>query len=160
MFRFWYRFVGRSLSLINSGHGDLAYNSIEEGLDQFMGEAFEQICLEYLWRQNGSGSLPFDFTEAGRWWGGNPKTKRESEIDIVAHDGGDNGLFCECKWSDRPVGTDVLEAVDDSARLPQFAAMRQRHIAIFAKSGFTKECQKAAGARKDVWLVSLSDILK
>jgi AAA+ ATPase superfamily predicted ATPase len=158
MFRFWYRFVARSLSLVNFGRPEIAYRIIDENLNQFMGEVFERICLEYLWLQNGSGSLPFDFTEAGRWWGGNPKTKTESEIDILAHDG-TNGLFCECKWSDRQVGTDVLAALDNLAILPQFSALRQKHTVLFAKKGFTEACVEAAACRSDVILVTMAELL-
>jgi AAA+ ATPase superfamily predicted ATPase len=160
MFRFWYRFISRNLSLINSGKADIAYRNIESGLDLFMGEAFERICLEYLWQINGTGKLPFDFTNAGRWWGGNPKVITEAEIDILAHDDNDHALFCECKWSDNPVGIDILEAVDMLTHLPQFSEFKQKGIMLFSKSSFTEDCVQAAETRGDVQLVSLPEMLE
>ena len=159
MFRFWFRFVGRSLSLINSNRPEIAFKLVEDGMGQFMGEAFEKICLEYLWLANGSDRLPFSFTEAGRWWGGNPKTKAEAEFDILAHDGKACALFCECKWSDRQVGEDILAQLSEKALLPQFSELPSKHIALFSKSGFTKGCQQAAAAKGNVSLVSLDEML-
>ncbi|MDR2108447.1 MAG: ATP-binding protein [Coriobacteriales bacterium] len=159
MFRFWYRFVARSLSLVNSNRPELAYKAVEEGLEQFMSEAFERICLEYLWRVDGADKLPFVFTEAGRWWGGNPLAQKESEIDILAHDGAKSALFCECKWSSRKVGEDVLEELAAKTLLPQFSALSKKHLALFSRSGFTQRCQKAAAAQGNVVLFSLEDII-
>jgi len=160
MFRFWYRYVARSLSLVNSNHPDLAYAQVEGSIEQFMGEAFERICLEYLWLENGFDSLPFAFYEAGRWWGNDFAKKQEAEIDILAHDNERQGLFCECKWSSNKIGEDVLEGLMRKAALPQFSALPNRHYILFSKSGFTAGCQKAAASTMGVNLVSLQDMLK
>lgn len=159
MFRFWYRFVARSLSLINSNRPEIAYRAVEEGLGQYMGAVFEQICLEYLWHVNGRGVLPLDFAEAGRWWGANPITKSDAEIDILAYDGDKHALFAECKWSTTKVNEAVLEEISEKALLPQFARVKQKSVALFSKSGFTKACEQAAGKRDDVLLVSLKEML-
>jgi AAA+ ATPase superfamily predicted ATPase len=158
-FGFWYRFIPRNLSLIASGHPEIAYRYIEENLDKYMGPVFEQICLEWLWRHNGTNDLPLVFTDAGRWWGGNPLTKRESEVDIVAHNDTGKALLCECKWSINPVGIDVLEHLEDIAEIPHFQKYSTKSFCLFSRSGFTAACLDVAAARSDVFLVSLEDML-
>jgi len=52
-------------------------------LNQYIGTCFEEICLQYMIHENNNGELPFVFTRSGRWWGNNPKTKSQEEIDLV-----------------------------------------------------------------------------
>jgi AAA+ ATPase superfamily predicted ATPase len=159
MFRFWYRFIPYCASLINAGRAEQAYTYIAENLEQYMGQVFEQICLEWLWRVDGSDALPFTFEEAGRWWGANPATKAQAEVDIVAYNGKGEALFGECKWSTNKVGTDILETLEEKATIPSFAVYKKRSYCLFARSGFTKACEEEAAARDDVFLVSLADML-
>ena len=158
MFAFWYRFMPRSLSLVNSGNAEAAFTYIEENLDQYMGSVFEQICLEWLWRVNGSDVLPIRFEEAGRWWGGDPRTKSSAEVDILAYNDRKEALLCECKWSTSAVGTDILGALDDLSQIPYLAGYSKRHLCLFSRSGFTGACREAAKARDDVLLITLDDM--
>jgi AAA+ ATPase superfamily predicted ATPase len=159
MFRFWFRFMPRNLSLVNSNRPEIALRYIEDNLEQFMGQTFEQICKEYLWRLNGTGELPFDFVDAGRWWGGDAQKKIERDIDLLAHDDAEQGLFCECKWSSARVGENILVNLQERSRLPQFSGLAQKHLMLFSKSGFTANCARQAAAIGNVSLVSLEEIL-
>jgi AAA+ ATPase superfamily predicted ATPase len=159
MFGFWYRFIPQALSLVNAGKGELAYPAIEKDLDQYMGGVFERICAEYLWELNGGDRLPFVFKEAGRWWGGNAVRKQAAEIDIIAHDGDSAALFVECKWSRNSVGVDVLQDLAEKSELPQFARVVEKHLALFSRSGFTKDCKEQAARMGKVQLVTLKDML-
>ena len=69
-------------------------------------------------RRNNASSLPFLFTHSGRWWGGNPKTKGQEEIDLVfsSHDG-KNALFAECKWRGEIDDVAVLKALIEKSEL-------------------------------------------
>jgi len=75
MFRFWYRFVYKNISKIGLGLGGQVYDDIKDQIPDFMGEVFEQICNEYMWKTK----LPFSASEIGRWWGNNPIKKAEQE---------------------------------------------------------------------------------
>lgn len=68
---------------------------------------FEQVCAEWLWRQNAQGNLPVFFDTLGRWWGSDPSTKREEEIDVVGVDEKSLALAAECKWRNEPLGESV-----------------------------------------------------
>lgn len=82
MFRFWFRFVPENSSIIARGAADLAYKRIEPHLPDYMGKVFEEICKQYLWRLLLNGESPVEFKDLGRWWGNDPVTRTQTEIDI------------------------------------------------------------------------------
>lgn len=156
MFRFWYRFVPENTSLISRGAADLAYSRIAPELSAYMGGVFEEICKQYLWRLLLAGKCAVSFTELGRWWGTNPKTRTQEEIDIMGTDK-DSALFGECKWTNDKVDLGVLETLVERSNLFHFG---KTHFYLFSKSGFTKGCIDKAAALGNVSLVSYGDMLR
>ena len=156
MFRFWYRFVPENTSLISRGAADLAYSRIAPELSAYMGGVFEEICKQYLWRLLLAGKCAVSFTELGRWWGTNPKTRTQEEIDIMGTDK-DSALFGECKWTNDKVDLGVLETLVERSSLFYF---KRTHLYLFSKSGFTKGCIDRAAELGNVSLVSYGDMLK
>ena len=156
MFRFWYRFVPGNTSLISRGAADLAYSRIAPELSAYMGGVFEEICKQYLWRLLLAGKCAVSFTELGRWWGTNPKTRTQEEIDIMGTDK-DSALFGECKWTNDKVDLGVLETLVERSSLFHFG---KTHFYLFSKSGFTKGCIDKAAELGNVSLVSYGDMLR
>lgn len=156
MFRFWYRFVPGNTSLISRGAADLAYSRIAPELSAYMGGVFEEICKQYLWRLLLAGKCAVSFTELGRWWGTNPKTRTQEEIDIMGTDK-DSALFGECKWTNDKVDLGVLETLVERSSLFHF---KRTHFYLFSKSGFTKGCIDRAAELGNVSLVSYGDVLR
>ena len=156
MFRFWYRFVPENTSLISRGAADLAYSRIAPELSAYMGGVFEEICKQYLWRLLLAGKCAVSFTELGRWWGTNPKTRTQEEIDIMGTDK-DSALFGECKWTNDKVDLGVLETLVERSSLFHFG---KTHFYLFSKSGFTKGCIDKAAELGNVSLVSYGDMLR
>lgn len=156
MFRFWYRFVPGNTSLISRGAADLAYSRIAPELSAYMGGVFEEICKQYLWRLLLAGKCAVSFTELGRWWGTNPKTRTQEEIDIMGTDK-DSALFGECKWTNDKVDLGVLETLVERSSLFHF---KRTHFYLFSKSGFTKGCIDRAAELGNVSLVSYGDMLR
>jgi AAA+ ATPase superfamily predicted ATPase len=153
MFRFWYRFVPQNAAQINSGAGERVYESIERHISHYMGEVFEEISKQYMWKENIAERLPFYFRDAGRWWGTNPIKKSEQEIDIIAYDE-TQAIFCECKWSNEPVGNSVLESLIEKSMMFNY---RDKYYFLFSKSGYTDECAKTAG--KNIKLIDFKDMI-
>lgn len=154
-FRFWYAFVFRNRSLIERGLGSLLYEERVKGqLSQFMETVYETISLDYLFTQKGRKCLPFIPEKIGRWWGNNPLTRREEEVDIVAT-GQDEILFCECKWQNQKVDCSVLS--DLVAKSAHFA-YKQKHYALFSKAGFTDGCREQANTLENVALISFEEM--
>ncbi len=159
MFRFWYRYVFANRSLIETG----AQNAVMEkriipDYYSYMGLVFEKICRDYLLYQNAQGNLPILFTEIGRWWGTNPETREETEIDLVARDG-KNYLICECKWRNEKLGLSVLEDLRKKADV--FNKNRNTtYYVLFSKSGFTDAVIEEAQKDDSILLVSLEMLMK
>lgn len=156
MFRFWYRFVPENTSVISRGAANLAYKRIAPELSAYMGGVFEEICRQYLWKLLLEGKCAVNFSDLGRWWGTNPKTRTQEEIDIMGTDK-DSALFAECKWTNEKVDLSVLETLAERSNLFQY---KQKHFYLFAKTGFTKGCMDMAAEMGNVALVAYSDMLK
>lgn len=156
MFRFWYRFVPENTSIISRGAVDLAYSRIAPELSSYMGSVFEDICKQYLWKLLLEGKCAVNFTDLGRWWGANPKTKSQEEIDIMGTDK-DTALFAECKWSNEKVDLGALETLVERSTLFSY---KKTHFYLFAKTGFTKGCIDRANKMGNVTLVTYENILK
>lgn len=133
MFLFWYRFVRPNTTAIAMGTGEFLYTEyIKPQINSFMGNIFEDICRQYLYRPDVYQSLPFFFGKLGRWWGTNAAKKREEEIDIVAL-GEDKMLFGECKWRNGKVDACVIQTLLERGEL---FACPEKYYFVFSKSGF------------------------
>ncbi len=156
MFRFWYRFVPENTSIIARGAADLAYKRIEPQLSNYMGAIFEDICKQYLWKLLLDGNCVINFTELGRWWGANPKTRKQEEIDIVGIADKNSALFAECKWTNEKVDVGVLEKLIERSEL--FPHQNKQYY-VFAKTGFTKACEIMAKNLGNVSLIAYMDMI-
>jgi AAA+ ATPase superfamily predicted ATPase len=156
MYRFWYRFVPKLTSMIESGQEHIYRNKVEQFVPVFMGHVFETVCMQYLTRLAVKEKLPFAFEKIGRWWGSNPMTKKAAEIDIVASSATDNAVIVgECKWLKEEVGMDTYALLRErSALLP----IHDVHYFIFSKSGFTEGLKKEAELNNRLTLVGLEDL--
>ncbi len=157
MFRFWYRFVPENHSLISRGAAELAYKRIEPHLSDHMGKVFEEIGKQYLWKLLLSGQSPVEFKELGRWWGTDPSTHSQTEIDIMGVQDKDTALFGECKWTNEKADVGVLETLIRRSRIFHYQNV---HLYLFAKNGFTKSCMEAADKMGNVTLVRYKELLE
>lgn len=156
MFRFWYRFVPENTSIISRGATDLAYKRIAPELPSYMGGVFEEICKQYLWKLLLEDKCAVNFSDLGRWWGTNPKTRTQEEIDIMGTDK-DFALFAECKWTNEKVDLGVLETLVERSNLFNY---KKKHFYLFAKTGFTKGCIDKAVEMGNVTLVTYDEMVK
>lgn len=143
MFRFWYTFVSKNISLIEAGYADIVLKQVEQGLSDFLGPAFEQLCQQYLWNHmTDENIVPEYFRRLGYWWGNDKKQKKQVEMDIVGISI-DNlaGFFGECKWRNEPISKSILETLIYRSSLFSYP---KKYYYLFSKTGFTDECQKLA----------------
>ena len=97
-----------------------------------------------------------EFSSLGRWWGNDPKEKRQAEIDILAEQDKNTALFGECKWTNEKVGLGVLETLIN--RSEPFPYKNVQYY-LFAKTSFTKGCIDRANEMGNVTLVGYEDIV-
>jgi len=139
MFRFWYRFIPENNSLIESRMADYIWDKkIKILLDQYMGYSFEIIAKEFLIEKNKKLELPFVFENIGSWWGNNPVTRQQEEIDLVAFTKNEI-LVGECKWCNENMGINQLETLKRRGNI--IRQNRKIYYIMFSKTGFTKELE-------------------
>lgn len=158
MFRFWYRYVFANRTLIETGAQQAVWlKRIEPDYNSYMGLVFEKVCMDYLIVKNAEGELPILFTRIGRWWGTNPATHGQEEIDLVANDGKDY-IFGECKWRNEKLDLPVLRELKAKADL--FSRSRNNtYYVLFSKSGFTEAVINEAESGSSILLVDLNKIM-
>ena len=141
MFRFWYRFVPKNMSLIKGGMASRIWRDVARDIPSFMGKVFEDICRQWLEQQNQARRLPASFVEFGRWWGYDPVWKSDTSLPIVAYADESHAIFGDCVWSDEPAQSNALVSLVERSRLFRYP---NKHLYLFSRSGFSEECAEAA----------------
>lgn len=156
MFRFWFRFVPVNNSIIVRGAADLAYSRIEPHISEYMGQVFEDISKQYLWRLLIDHKCPIEFKSLGRWWGNDPRTRKQTELDIMGEQDRTAAVFGECKWTNEKVDIGVLVTLVSRSELFPY---NKKQLYLFSKAGFTKGCIDKAAELGNVTLVTYEDII-
>jgi AAA+ ATPase superfamily predicted ATPase len=153
--RFWFRYVFPNQNYLEIGRTSNVEAQLRATFDsEFTAEVFEQCCANYLWRLADCGEIPFVPLRVGRWWG------KDQEIDIVAlNQDSKDILFGECKWTQQPIGIDVLKSLYHKARQVKWQREeRQEWFILFSRAGFQEALIERAShpnsqGRYDVILV-------
>jgi len=190
MFRFWYRFVLPDLSRISMGLGKTVCSEIfgkpqmqntpalSGRLETYTGQVFEECSAQFLWREISRNLQPvrktasaqktqvpfmkhYSFKNLGRWWGTNPKEKKEEEIDLLAITGPSptseiTALFGECKWRTPVTSSDILDDLIRKSEL--FPNFTKKQYILFSKSNYSLELKKTVAQRKDTVLIMPADM--
>lgn len=139
--RFWFRYVHPYQGSLDLGLADaILKQRIMPTFDQYVGVCFEEAARGYIAWLARRGQLDFLPERIGGWW------DREDEVDIVAISDTERSLLLgECKWTDKPVGANILEALIQKTRylLSSGEWSRVKYI-LFSKSGFTDGLQTQA----------------
>lgn len=155
LFNFMFRYVFKYRSLVEQGLGEAVYiKTVKEEMNTFYGIRFEAVCLEFLIKLNKEMKLEFLVENFGSWWGSNPLTKLQEEIDIVGlskH----AGIYCECKYKNEKTGVNVYEKLVERSYL---VSREKKYYYIFSKSGFTKELLEIASNQNNISLFTLEDM--
>ncbi len=139
-FRFWYAFVFPNITLLEFGDVSEVYiKLIEPNLDYFVSSAFEDVCIEYLKRENSKLKLPFMFTQIGRWW------DKTNEIDIVAMDKTGNTISGECKYRTRKADiADLRKHLKKDISSVYKSGKGKLYYYFFSFNGFEDEAMRYA----------------
>jgi len=157
-YSFWYRFLFANKSYYEVLGSEAAAAEIMQDLSAYMGSIFETICQQYIIRLAKDGKLPFIPHDIGRWWGTNPATKSQDDIDILClSKDRKSAVFCECKF--RNILFDMKEYRDLMAAAEIFTEPENRYYYLFSKSGFTDDVKKQAEA-DGVYLVEIDDLFR
>lgn len=154
IFRFYFNHLyGRSGQY--ELYGDRAYEDlIEPELPGFVSETFETLCQEAvpeLYRGYTFTQLP------SQWW------YKGREIDVVAPTNETTLLVGEAKFTNAPLGYDVLATLEDDGRAvdwtPPSGDDPTYEYALFSRSGFKPSVEEAAAERDDLRLFTLANVV-
>ena len=153
---FWFRFVAPNFSTLEVGYTAPIARLVADELSQCTGPVFEDLCRDWSAEQAAFQRLPFMPQRIGAWW------NNAEEIDVVAI-GEDALLVGECKWTNRPVGTNILDDLKRKAHV--LTALESRagvtgpklHCALFARA-FTPGLE-AVARHEGILLVGPNDLL-
>lgn len=136
-FHFWFRYVFPRRGELEMGRAEEVLEGIKKTLPLHVSTAYEHVAGETLWRHM---DLFFPFTAVGRWW------DSHEEIDLVAINREvDAVFFAEVKWSEKPVGTDIYEALRKKAAKVEWGTNgRREHFCLFSRKGFTEAMKRTA----------------
>ncbi|MCL1810858.1 MAG: ATP-binding protein [Methanomassiliicoccaceae archaeon] len=152
LLRFHFSVVRRYGSRLRAEDTDAVYTEMEQDIDTFFGQAFEDVCSEFIQRR-------FVCREIGKWWGRGAYGDREIDIVADAREGG-TGIFllCECKFRRRKSDFSVLNRLADSADFVK--GPNNRRLVLFSISGFDGDLIEHAEGRKDLMLFGMDDLYR
>jgi AAA+ ATPase superfamily predicted ATPase len=158
-FRFWYRFIPQNMAAIISDRmPDIFDTAVKAHLSEYMGLAFEEICKEFLMIR--AGGLPFAIGRIGQWWGGDPITKTQMQIDVVALSPDESEMIAgSCKYRNEPASANVLNDLKRSVAAIG-GKFRSVHYYIFSKGGFSQSLTDAAKDDPSVRLIPLDELYR
>lgn len=150
-FRFWFQYVFPYKSDLEIGRHNEVLRKLHDQFNMLTALAYEEVCRELIltWQDQ-----LFPFERVGKWW------DKNEEIDVVAvSQRGNQILLGECKWSEKPIGTNIYEALKKKAHLVDWGQPgRQERYILFSKSGFTPDMRRIAQEEK-VLLVEGSEFV-
>ncbi|MDP3297234.1 MAG: ATP-binding protein [Thermodesulfovibrionia bacterium] len=145
-FRFWFKYVFPNKSFVEEEDIDYVIrNKIRPELDIFVSQTYEDVCRSYVRKGFLKG---MKFNRVGRWW------IKDAEIDVIGINEDDNAiLFGEVKWSEKPVGVNILNELKAKAEKVQWGNSKtSKHFVLFSRKGFTNDMLKMAEKEKIVLL--------
>ena len=131
---FYYKYIFRNISRMNIMDPDVFYDKyiVNDFETQHVPKIFEQVCKQYLIRQNRAGQMTEIFEKIGKYYYDDPVHKKNGEFDIVTQD--DNGyIFYEAKFRKDPVTESMVQNEIYQVRQTGLECYK---YGFFSKSGF------------------------
>ena len=166
MFKFWYEFIPKAISVIEMGQGELYYQkAVKPVLHSFMGSVFEDMCRYYTLQQGIQGVFDCFITSVGSWWGtenvidkAGGKRAQATDIDVVALSELDKkAVIGECKFKNEKIDRGIYETLVRRAGLISAKYKVVKYV-LFSLSGYTQWFQTLEDS--DVVLLSLDDLYR
>ena len=146
MFKFWYKFVPKAVSVVEMGRGELYYQKVvKPDLHSFMGSVFEDMCRYYTLQHGVMGEFDCFITAVGSWWGtetivneNGEKRGQSADIDVVAlSETEKKAVVGECKFKNEKIDKGVYETLVRRAHLLPAKYETVKYV-LFSLSGYTE----------------------
>ncbi len=150
MFKFWYQFIPKAISVIEMGQGDTYYKKVvKPQIHSYMGSVFEEMCRYYTLEKGIQGAYGSFLTQTGTWWGVEQiiddegrKFTQSADIDVVGISSVDKtAVIGECKFKSEKIDKEIYETLLRRSKL----LSGNYHVIcflLFSLNGFTKWFEK------------------
>ena len=151
MFKFWYQFIPKAVSVIEMGQGETYYKKVvKPQIHSYMGSVFEEMCRYYTLEQGIQGTYGSFLTQTGTWWGveqvideDGKRYSQSADIDVVGISSVDKtAVVGECKFKNEKIDKEIYETLLRRSNLLSGNYHIIRFL-LFSLSGFTKWFDKA-----------------
>ena len=166
MFKFWYQFIPKAVSVIEMGQGDIYYEkAVKPQIHSFMGSVFEEMCRYYTLERGARGAFGSFLTETGTWWGVEQVTdntgkryRQSADIDVVGISTIDhNAVVGECKFKNEKIDKEIYDTLVRRSGLLSGHYHITNYL-LFSLSGFTTWYDTADNP--DTVRITLEDLYK
>ena len=132
--KFYYRYVFRYLSQRSVLDPEIFYDRYvnDDFETQFVPHAFEEVCRQYLIRQNRMGNIEPPFDLIGTYSYDDPATRTNGEFDVVTRDPL-GYAFYEAKFRSTPITQRMIE---EEVKQVQRTGLVCHRYGFFSRSGF------------------------
>ena len=131
---FFYRYVFRYASQRNLLNENDFYDRFvaKDFQENHVPHMFEEICRQYLVRQNRAGEINPPFDAIGKYWYDDPENHTSGEFDVVTHD--PHGyIFYEVKFRKNAVTSKMIK---EEIRQVEATGLKCHAYGFFSRSGF------------------------
>lgn len=138
--KFYYRYVFRYLSQRSVLDPEVFYDRYvnDDFETQFVPHAFEEVCRQYLVRQNRMGNIEPPFDLIGTYSYDDPATRTSGELDVVTRDPL-GYAFYEAKFRSTPITQRMIEEEIEQVQRTGLVCHR---YGFFSRSGFEAQADK------------------
>ena len=131
---FYYKYIFRNISRMNIMDSDIFYDKYiaNDFETKYVPKIFENVCKQYLIRQNRKGLMDEIFVKIGKYYYDDPVERKNGEFDIVTLD--DNGyIFYEAKFRKEPISESIVQ---NEIRQVIQTGLECYKYGFFSRSGF------------------------
>lgn len=138
--KFYYRYVFRYLSQRSVLDPEVYYDRYvnDDFETQFVPRAFEEVCRQYLVRQNRMGNSEPPFDLIGTYSYDDPVTRTNGEFDVVTKDPLGYSFY-EAKYRTTPITQRMIE---DEIEQVQRTGLTCHRYGFFSRSGFEAQADE------------------
>ena len=148
--RFYYRYLFRYASQLRIMEPETFYERYiaDDFETAYVPQCFEEVCREYLLRQNLQGKITPPFDAIGKYYYDLPKERKNGEFDVVTHD--ERGyIFYAAKFRNTPITREMMEK---ELKQVNATGLYCYKYGFFSRSGFE------SNTREDVIIYTLDDL--
>ena len=132
---FYYRYIFKHTSQLNIMDSEVFYDKyIDKDFEEYyIPHRFEEVCTQYLIRQNRLGNIEPVIEKIGKYYYDDPKNKTNGEFDVVTQD--ERGyVFYDVKFRKKKISKEVIDNEINQVKATGFDCYK---YVFFARAGFT-----------------------